>query len=1162
MELRNMALPIAMGLGLASAAQPLPQFNMSDTTVTDCKGILLDSEAGPGGTIYGNNEDFTFTIDAGNTITLVFDPVFCTEQGLDLLTFFDGPTTASPQIGPAYSGIVAPPPIIATSGYLTVHFVSDATVAYCGFEAQWTSEVDPPVPPAMSIPTAPGCNSALVAIQFSDPVPCDSITAEAFTLAGPNMPIVFGAIANSCIGGMASSAQLTVAPPFDHNCPYDLTFTIGLADRCDSIWMFTISASTQITTCPLTVNALVDQDTICAGTCVELVAEVQGCAGYSYAWDNGLPTGAGPHTVCPTVTTTYTVVVNEIGIGQTAQSSVTVQVVDPQVVAPSGPICQSAPAFDLVASPPGGWWNGAGIIDSLAGTLDPDTAGPGIHPITYTLPGGCDNTIPIVVDSMDAGPVQAACPGTTPFFVQGASPAAGIWTGPFIQSSGLFDPSTNGSYTVTYSAGACSDSTVINVDNILGPVSLDTVCQSVYPDTIPISPFGGTWYGAGIVDSIYGVFDPDEAGGGTHILTYAMMGCSGQFPIVVLPADIGGNRSSCPAQAPFVLTPSPIPSGGVWNGLGITDPVTGVYDPFLAGGGSNVNDMLTYAAPNGCVDTVLMYVRWTAVTNDTLFFCSGDAPMPLDNAHTGRTPGGGAWSGSGTYLNIDNNPFYDPGAAGVGVHLLTYLANTCSDTLVTIVHPDVLIGLDTTLCTLDAPYQLISLPPGSIFTGPGITGSTMALFDPAVAGVGVHLIDYSSAAGCSDQVTITIDPFEQAMIGGVQSFYCSNDVQVDVELSPPGGSFSGLPSTTFDPLQLPDGTHTLIYTIGQGACLSSDTLTFIDHPPLTTTFTVSQNPICDGGGSVLEVVPSGGYPGAQTVYQWNNGLFPVSTHTVSPATTTTYIVQTTDGCSDPVIDSVTVGVFPPFSPEFTMSTIACYGTPGMIQASVPGPGTFTYDWSGSTSQSGPVFTGTAGQTVFVTVTEDQSGCHTDSLLQIPSWPPVTALFSVNPDVDCVPFDQGDVTFIDQSNNADSGYWDINGTIEPYVQGDYPHYALGAAGTYTVTLIVYNEGGCVDSLSRDVCILDATPVFVPDIFSPNADGMNDVLFVRGPAIAQLDLAIYDRWGEQVFRTGDVTVGWDGKFRGARMPSGVYVYMGKATLKDGSVVDLSGDVTLVR
>ncbi|MCB0793937.1 MAG: CUB domain-containing protein, partial [Flavobacteriales bacterium] len=296
MNARNIIGSAAIALIGQTGAQPLPEFNMMDTVVTECKGILLDSEAGPGGNIYGNNEDFVFTIDAGNTITLVFDPVFCTEFGLDLLTFHDGPSTASPQIGPAYSGIVAPPPIVATSGFLTVHFVSDQSVAYCGFEAQWTSEVEPPVPPTLSVPQAPLCQATSISVSFSDPIPCDSIVADAFTLTGTGMPDIVGAQATNCVGDETTTGVLLVDPPFDYNCPYDLDFTIGIADRCDSIWMFTIATTTLVNDCPLVVNALVTEDTICGGTCVQLRAEVQGCLNYTYSWDQGLPATSGPHT--------------------------------------------------------------------------------------------------------------------------------------------------------------------------------------------------------------------------------------------------------------------------------------------------------------------------------------------------------------------------------------------------------------------------------------------------------------------------------------------------------------------------------------------------------------------------------------------------------------------------------------------------------------------------------------------------------------------------------------------------------------------------------------------------------------------------------------------------------------------------------------------------
>ncbi|MCB0795848.1 MAG: gliding motility-associated C-terminal domain-containing protein, partial [Flavobacteriales bacterium] len=857
----------------------------------------------------------------------------------------------------------------------------------------------------------------------------------------------------------------------------------------------------------------------------------------------------------------YTVTVSQTGGGPSAMASVTVHVIDPQIQPLPGAICQSAQAFDLVATPPGGYFVGAGILDSLLGTLDPDTAGPGLHSIEYILPDGCSATLMVAVDSMDAGPEQAACPGTPPFFVQGSSPQGGTWSGPFVQGNGLFDPVAAGSYVVTYSAGACTDSVSINVADIVAPLMLDTLCQSEVPDTILVSPFGGLWYGPGIVDSIYGVFDPDEAEGGTHILTYALQGCSSQIEVTVRPVDIGGNTNSCPSEDPYLLSPAGTPAGGAWNGLGIVDPLTGLYDPFLAGGGGNVTDVLTYAAPNGCVDTIVMYVRWTSVDDDTLFFCADEDPLILDQHTTGRTPWGGDWFGTGVFLNPDDH-FFDPSLAGPGVHVVTYLANTCSDSLVAVIHPAAFTNVPTTVCVQDPPFVIMDLPPGAEVSGPGIDEGSIGIFDPAGAGAGTHTIMYTSIAGCTDTLVIDVIPFEQATISGVDMEYCSNAVQVDVELEPPGGTFQGLPSTSFDPSQLNDGTYTLIYTVGSGACSSSDTLVFVDHPALSTELLVSQDPICDGGGSTLEVVTSGGAPGAVVTYQWSNGLFPVASHTVSPSISTTFFVQTSDGCSDAVTDSVTIDVFPPFLPEFAISPQACYGEPGIISASVPQPGSYAFEWNSSPPQSGPVYSGEAGDNVFLTVTEIQSGCAFDTLLQLTSWPPITALFSVNPDVDCVPYDQSEVTFIDLSNNADSGYWMINGNMVPYVAGSYPEYDLGAAGTYSVSLVVFNEGGCSDSLSLDVCILDATPVFIPDIFSPNGDGANDVFFVRGRSIESLDLIIYDRYGGELFRTNSVDHGWDGRARGQDAASGVYVYMGLARLLDGTVMELRGDVTLVR
>lgn len=89
------------------------------------------------------------------------------------------------------------------------------------------------------------------------------------------------------------------------------------------------------------------------------------------------------------------------------------------------------------------------------------------------------------------------------------------------------------------------------------------------------------------------------------------------------------------------------------------------------------------------------------------------------------------------------------------------------------------------------------------------------------------------------------------------------------------------------------------------------------------------------------------------------------------------------------------------------------------------------------------------------------------------------------------------------------------------------------------------------------------VYVPNIFSPNGDGHNDFLFVRGKGIVELQFTIYDRWGEQVFSTTDINVGWDGNSRkGEPLNLAVFVYVVKGKYKNGDEIDQKGNVTLLK
>ena len=112
-------------------------------------------------------------------------------------------------------------------------------------------------------------------------------------------------------------------------------------------------------------------------------------------------------------------------------------------------------------------------------------------------------------------------------------------------------------------------------------------------------------------------------------------------------------------------------------------------------------------------------------------------------------------------------------------------------------------------------------------------------------------------------------------------------------------------------------------------------------------------------------------------------------------------------------------------------------------------------------------------------------------------------------------------------------------------------------------------GCFDTTTFLLEVPDKSDVFIPNAFSPNNDGNNDILMIysRGDVQTVKTFRIFDRWGEMVFESlnfqpNNYSYGWDGSFKGQRMNTGVYVYMAELLLINGRTEMLGGDVTLVR
>ncbi|MCS6933931.1 MAG: PKD domain-containing protein [Chitinophagales bacterium] len=118
---------------------------------------------------------------------------------------------------------------------------------------------------------------------------------------------------------------------------------------------------------------------------------------------------------------------------------------------------------------------------------------------------------------------------------------------------------------------------------------------------------------------------------------------------------------------------------------------------------------------------------------------------------------------------------------------------------------------------------------------------------------------------------------------------------------------------------------------------------------------------------------------------------------------------------------------------------------------------------------------------------------------------------------------------------------------------------------TAYVVATNQWGCqtLDSVVLKVVECSPTMVFVPNTFTPNGDGLNDVLYVRGIGLRKLDyLRIYDRWGKLVFETDAINNGWDGTINGKPADIAVYAYTAKGECTNGSSVEVQGNVTLIR
>jgi gliding motility-associated-like protein len=324
-----------------------------------------------------------------------------------------------------------------------------------------------------------------------------------------------------------------------------------------------------------------------------------------------------------------------------------------------------------------------------------------------------------------------------------------------------------------------------------------------------------------------------------------------------------------------------------------------------------------------------------------------------------------------------------------------------------------------------------------------------------------------------------------------------------------------------------------------------------------------QYAVCTGQG--VQISASAGYSNYSWVPATGLSNSAVAAPIATPPTgANKYICYVADaqGCMHTEYFTVNSYATPIISASSTPEI--CGGTKGVAVINAGGTNfgayTYTYTLNGAV-QSSNIFDLPAG--VYSYSVANNFGCNQQGIqsFTITEVNNAKAAFTAQPDTGCAP---ENIVFTNNSTNTNAQVWYINGDSSNAVS---PNYTFTDSGVYTITLLSwYNQRQCSSTVSHTVSLKDCPPpppvpvdsinITVPNIFTPNADGINDTwqveIYTRGYTISNFQCNIYDRWGIQVFdsntspsgRTGGVA--WPGKTSGGESASaGSYFYLIKLT-----------------
>jgi len=330
--------------------------------------------------------------------------------------------------------------------------------------------------------------------------------------------------------------------------------------------------------------------------------------------------------------------------------------------------------------------------------------------------------------------------------------------------------------------------------------------------------------------------------------------------------------------------------------------------------------------------------------------------------------------------------------------------------------------------------------------------------------------------------------------------------------------------------------------------------------PIVLTGSPDEENICPYVPTTFFVNASGGFGGYS--YLWSNNFGETfgtdSVQKVLPEKTTIYSVTVTDVCGQKENYSLTYTVLsPPLIVELNSGIEICPGDSiELISTVTGGYGTYYYNWPHSTEKTPNVWVNPWFTTTYELIVSDD--CQTFSVSE------KTEVVVIKPNANFEPtssvlFNNIPITFHNLTQNANSYVWDFGDSQSSTVV--HPNHVFDDPGIYVITLIATDDKGCIDSIKKNITILEEYYIYIPNTFTPNDDRTNQFFSVQTVNIAELQIDIFDRWGNVIYNSDDLYFQWDGTQNGIIVSDGLYTYKVRYIATNGTQKELVGHVNLL-